>query len=338
MKIRKLLAGAMAAVILCSALTACDTKKSKKDKDEEPSVEETTTVETSEATTETTVEETEEETVPAITETVVVDNSFQFTDKNFPTLDGSTSMKPLGIALLQVLVGKDYDAAEAMIDFHRTTKSFDYLVDGDSDLLLVANPNSMVFDMMDEKNFKYDMEEIAVEGLVFMVNSTNPVDSLTIDQIKGIYTGEITNWSEVGGLDLPIAPFQRNDTSGSQVMMIDTVMGDTPMMEAPTELVSVDMGDLIDAVRGYDNQANAIGYTVYYYAANMEMADGLKIIKVEGVEPSESTLASGEYPLLSHYYAVMKSTNYNSSTKILFDWLVSDDGKELLRMLGYVPV
>lgn len=353
MKMKKICSTALVGMMMMSFFTACDSSDVKEtESTTEVSVEETTedateeiTETTTEATTteatETEVEETEtaettEDTEPVI-ETIIVDNSYEFKKGTFPVLDGSTSMKPLGVALKQVLLNMDYEDADSM-EFHRTTKSFEYLISGDSDLLLVANPNQSAFDAMSEANFDYEIEEIAVEGLVFMVNSTNPVDNLTTEQIRDIYSGKITNWSEVGGLDMPIAAFQRNETSGSQVMMVETVMGDTPMMEVSTEMVPGDMGGLIEAVRGYDNSSNAIGYTVYYYAANMDMADGLKIISVDGVAPTQETLASNEYPFLSHYYAVMRDrSKVTEPVEKLFDWLTSEDGQKLISLMGYVP-
>lgn len=348
MKYRKIIAGVIALSLVMSLASGCSKETVKEDDETTTTVESeeptTTTEETSELvpeTEETTAETETSETEPAqtVVETVMVDNSYQFESKTFPVLDGSTSMKPLAIGLIQVLLNYHYENAEKKVDMHRTTASFNYLISGESDLLLVAQPNQSAFDAMVEADFEYEMEEIAVEGLVFMVNSTNPVDSLTIEQLQDIYSGKITNWSEVGGNDMPIAAFQRNESSGSQVMMVETVMGDIPMMEVESEMVPTEMGELIEAVRGYDNSANAIGYTVYYYANDMKMADGLKIIKVEGVEATPETLASGEYPLRSAYYAVMASReNASEPTVILYDWLVCEEGKALLSLLGYVPV
>lgn len=339
MKEKRMIALTMSLALIISALGGCSSKEI--EVTESTKSTQTTTIEETEATTEETTEETTVETSPAetITNTVIVDNSIELNKKTYPVVDGSTSMKPLAIALRRTFLNESEENATRFTEMHRTTKSFDYLIEGSSELLLVAQPNQSAFDAMNEASFDYEMEKIAVEGLVFMVNSLNPVDSLTIEQLQGIYSGQITNWSEVGGDDMPIIAFQRNSSSGSQVMMIDTVMGDIPMMEVGTEMIPTEMGELIECVRSYDNSANAIGYTVYYYASNMDMADGLKLIKIEGVEPSEATLASGEYPLLSSYFAVMASReNASEGAIIIYDWLVSDEGKNFLSRIGYVPV
>ena len=163
------------------------------------------------------------------------------------------------------------------------------------------------------------------------------VDNLTTDQIRAIYTGEITNWKQVGGEDAEIVPFQRNEGAGSQALMKKLVMGDTPLMQAPEEYYPGEMGMLMSAVKSYDKSANAIGYSVYYYAHDMEMAEGLKLLKVDGVEPNRDTIRSGEYPHRNAYYCVIAhDAPVNSPTRILYDWLMTPDGQALLESEGYV--
>ena len=267
------------------------------------------------------------------------EEAFRFTEENFPVLDGSTSMVPLGQGIASVLLGKSREEAASLISFNRTTQSFRNLYNGVSDLVIAAEPKSEVFDEMAQNAFPYSIRQIATEALVFVVNAGNPVSSLTTEQVRDIYAGKITNWSQVGGEDLPIAAFQRNPTAGSQVMMEKLVMDGTPMMEAPASMIPGEMGELIEAVRSYDNSASAIGYTVYYYATDMQMAQGLKILKIDGVAPSPDTLRSGEYPFLNGYYACISALAASDSPeKKLYDWLISQAGQDLLTLEGYVSV
>ena len=217
-----------------------------------------------------------------------------FTRENFPRLDGSTATAPLGQAIAAVLLGESEDSVADLINFSRTTESYRQLMQGNADLLIAAEPNAAVFDEMEEAGFEIEMKPFANDALVFLVNEDNPVDSLTLEQLRGIYSGEITNWSEVGGDDMEIVPFQRNAESGSQVLMEKLVMDGADMAEPPEGYMIASMGGLIDAVKQYDNSANAIGYTVYYYAHDMQMAGGLKLIAVDGVEPGAETIRSGK--------------------------------------------
>lgn len=266
-------------------------------------------------------------------------DAFHFTRENFPVLDGSTSMVPLGEGIASVLLGESRESSAELIQFHRTTQSFRNLRSGSCDLVIAAEPNAAVFSEMKEAGFAWEMETIAREGLVFVVNENNPVSSLTVQQVRDIFAGKITNWKDVGGADLPIEAFQRNATSGSQVMMEKLVMDGTPMMEAPETNVPTEMGQLIAAVKNYDNSANAIGYTVFYYAADMQMAKGLKLLKIDGVAPTVDSIRTGDYPFVNGYYScIAASAPADAPARRLQRWLLSEAGQELLRMEGYVPV
>lgn len=264
---------------------------------------------------------------------------FVFTRENFPVLDGSTSMVPLAQAVASVLLGESKEEAADLANFNRTTQSFRNLKDGKCDLLLVGEPQASVFEEMKQENFSYDMEDIANDALVFVVNINNPVNNLTTEQIRKIYSGEIKNWKEVGGLDAPIEAFQRNEGAGSQALIKKLIMGDTPMAEAPEEYLIASMGELMEAVKSYDNASNAIGYSVYYYANDMKMAEGLKILSVDGVEPSAETIFNKTYPHRNAYYCVIASSQpENSPSRLLYDWVVSKDGQRLIAQEGYVSV
>lgn len=144
----------------------------------------------------------------------------------------------------------------------------------------------------------------------------------------------------MGGEDREIVPFQRNKGGGSQAIMEKEVMGDLEMMQpANTEYFIGTMEGLIEAVRSFDGSPAAIGYTVYYYAEDMNMADGLKLLKVDGVEPNDDTIRSGAYPFRTFYYAVMNAGEpEDGPTAILYRWLLSPEGQKLVDHEGYVAV
>lgn len=264
---------------------------------------------------------------------------FTFTRENFPKIDGSTSLVPLGEAIASVLLGEPRENVADLISFNRTTQSYRNLMWGECDIIIAAEPSTSVVEEMKSNGFKYEMTPIAMDALIFVVNEANPVNNLTTEQIQKIYSGEITNWKDVGGNDEPILAFQRNADAGSQTLMQKLVMGDIPFMEAPSDVVVGSMGELMESVKNYDNSANAIGYSVYYYANDMRMAEGLKIITVDGVDPNAETIAAGEYPHLNPYYsAIPANAQPGSPARVLYEWLQSEDGKYLLSLEGYVPV
>ncbi len=266
-------------------------------------------------------------------------SEYEFTRENFPVMDGSTSMVPLGQAIASVLLGEPREQVAELAVFNKTTQSFTNLKNGLADILVVGEPNPEVFNRMKTDGFEYDMAPIAMDALVFVVNATNPVENLTTEQLQKIYTGEIKNWKEVGGDDVAIEAFQRNEDAGSQALMKKHVMGGLIMTDPPQSYMIAAMSELITAVKNFDGSAAAIGYTVYYYADSMKMADGLKIIAVDGVAPNDETIAGGAYPFLNPYYTVISAKEpANSPARILFNWLVTPEGQKLIKAEGYVPV
>ena len=292
-------------------------------------------------------ETTEQETAESLSEYNITVPDFPFKRETFPIMDGSTASVPLGKAIASTLLSESMEEVEDLARFNRTTQSFRNLSYGNCDILVVGEPNAAVYQEMEENHFKYDLEEIATDALIFVVNEQNPVDNLTTAQIRDIYTGKITNWKEVGGNDAPIIPFQRNEGAGSQALIKKLIMGDTEMAAPPTELIIGSMGDLMEAVKNYDNSANALGYSVYYYANDMKMAKGLKILSVDGVEPCDETIRNREYPHLNAYYCVIPSEPVMSTeeeklraegARVIFDWLSTEGGQNLVASMGYVSV
>lgn len=268
----------------------------------------------------------------------VPEEPFVFTRETMPRLDGSTSTAPLARAMCAVLLGEDQDQVADLVQFSRTTQSYWNLMNGDADLLLAAEPTPEVMEALNSQG-RWELTPFATDALVFVVNQDNPVDSLTVEQVQKIYTGKITNWSEVGGEDLDIVPFQRNKEAGSQTMFEKLVMSGLELMTPPANWTSNSMEGLLNAVREYDNSAAALGYTVYYYANDMEMARGLKVLAIDGVSPSAQAIRDKEYPFLNPYFvAVQKDLPQDSPTRILYDWVLGPDGQKLAALEGYVPV
>ncbi|MBO4914533.1 MAG: substrate-binding domain-containing protein [Oscillospiraceae bacterium] len=319
---KKWFAGAMALLLLLS-LAAC-AKPVEQPKTEQPQAENV---------------QPQTENVQPQTQSAPQDGQFVFTRENFPRLNGSTAMVPLGQAIASVLLGETREEVADLTNFSRTTQSYRELMRGDADLLISGAPPESIYEEKKELGFEWEISTFAVDGLVFVVNENNPVDSLTVEQIQKIYSGEITNWSEVGGDDVDIVPFQRNEEAGSQTAMKKLVMGDIPLMEAPAEYVSGAMSDLVKVVASYSDSAAAIGYTVYYYAHDMKMAEGLKLLAVNGVQPSAETIRSRDYPFINDSYVVIKAgLPDDAPAKILYNWVMSEEGQRLVAHEGYVSI
>lgn len=263
----------------------------------------------------------------------------RFTVDNYPRVDGSTVTIPLSEALMAKLTGKTIEEIRPYLLHSKTHQAYVNLIEGTKDLIFVTSPSEAELDYADKKGIELEVIPITREAFVFLVHKDNPVESLTLAQIQDIYTGKITNWTQVGGDDVAIRAFQRPVNSGSQTGFLDLVMqGKTPM-DPPTEWVTAEMGQLIEAVARYDQSPDAIGYSYYYFVTDMWGNPNVRLLKINGVYPQPSTITNQSYPIGTAYYAVFrKSEPQNGSVRKVVNYLLSTAGQELVEDNGYVKV
>lgn len=254
-------------------------------------------------------------------------------------IDGSTSTIPLEAGIRSALLDISAEDAEAQVKHNSTYGSFYNLLEGKCDIIFTVPLSQNQYDQAAQQGIELETTPIATEGFVFVVNADNPVDSLTQQQVKDIYSGKITNWKQVGGNDEEIVAYQRNNTSGSQNYMV-AFMKDLELMEPKTETIPATMSGLMDSIASYDNSTNAIGYSVYSYAAEMYIAASkVKFLKIDDVAPNTSSMADGSYPLLSYNYAVINAHEpADSPVRTLIEWIVSDKGQKAVADAKYIPV
>ncbi len=259
--------------------------------------------------------------------------------EEYPRVDGSTANLPLMARILSDTCGISLEDAEDRTSNTGTNTSWNLLVSGDVDLLLVYEAPEDTQKQIEESGVELEVTPVGRDALVFLVNSGNPVKDLSQDQLRDIYTGKTANWKDLGGDDQEIFPFQRNATSGSQTMFLKLLMKDVTPMDPPEDLTVGGMGQLIDTVATYDNSAGAIGYSVYYYASEMYGNPDLRLLSVDGVEPSKETIADGSYPLLNEFYLAIRADEpVGSAARRLRDWILGDDGRRAFEETNYVPI
>ncbi len=259
----------------------------------------------------------------------------------YPLVDGSTANLPMMAQIMADVTGISLEEAEQQTWCRKTPAAWLALASGENDLLLVYEAAEVTKQQLADMGTELSVEPIGRDALVFIVNEDNPVKSLTQEQLIGIYTGEIINWSEVGGADLPIVAFQRPEESGSQSLFMKLLMQGREPMDAPTEFRPMEMGGLIEELAAYNNSADALGYSVFYYASYMYQQPGLRFVAVDGVLPSDETIVDGSYPLLNEYYLAARTDDLqdkNSAVSRLYEWILSDAGKDSMRRAGYIPL
>lgn len=266
-----------------------------------------------------------------------------FSLEDYPKVDASLATQPLTNAFIKNFTGEEVD--EKDLDYTNTHPGYVRLINDDVDLIVVTEPSEDELKLAEEKGVELEVIPVVKEGFVFYVNGNNKVDNLTLEQIQKIYTGEIKNWKEVGGDDEKIRAYQRPENSGSQTGMLSLVMKGLKLMEAPKEDMIETMLEIINVVSDYDNGKNSIGYSYYYYATTMyneidsEVAQGIKLLGVNGVKPTNETIQDGSYPIQTAYYIVIrKDEPENSNTRKLVEAMLSERGQQVAEEAGYVRV
>ncbi len=262
--------------------------------------------------------------------------SLKLTEK-LPILDGAAAVFPVYSAFVNETYPNTTKLNDGVFEYNNTVRGYSLLAQKETDIFFGGYPSEEQIDFARENNTEFVYTEIAKEAFVFFVHKDNPVENLTQEQVKKIYSGEITNWKEVGGNDEDIVAFQRNEGSGSQ-SRLKRFMADTPIMEAPTEQVNDFMVGIIDKVSDYKNKTNSIGFSFRYYMEGIIKNSNVKILKIDGIEPNIENIREEKYPITGSLYAVTYKDNNNENVQKLLDWILSKEGQEIIEKTGYAGI
>lgn len=255
--------------------------------------------------------------------------------EDLPKLDGATAMYPVYSAFAKAVYPESliYD----YLDCTTTRYAYESIAWGDADIVFAFAPSDGQAQFAEEHGVSLVLTPIGKEAFVFFVNSQNPIDNLTLEQVQAIYSGEITEWEDLGVEGFgDIRAFQRNEGSGSQSMLI-RMMDGKELAKAPEENVVVGMGGIISQTADYKNYKNAIGFSFRFYSTEMAANDQIKLLSIDGVAPTVENIENGTYPLTSYFYAVTRSDASENTLKLV-DWILSEQGQKLVEKSGYTSV
>lgn len=263
--------------------------------------------------------------------------------ENLPILDGAAAVFPVYSSFVNavypsnVTLKNSYTGNPGVFQYNNTKIGYELLAEKKTDIFFGAYPSKEQIEYAQKNDTEFRYTEIGKEAFVFFVHKDNPVDNLTTQQIKDIYSGKITNWKEVGGKNEKIVAFQRNKGSGSQSMLL-RFMGETPVMEAPSEQVNDFMSGIIDKVSDYKNKTSSIGFSFRYYMEGIIKNPNVKMLSIDGVEPNAQNIRANEYSITTPLYAVTYENNENENVEKLINWILSKDGQEIIEKTGYVGI
>jgi len=172
----------------------------------------------------------------------------------------------------------------------------------------------------------------AKDGLSVYLNDVNSVHELTIDQIKSIYTGKITNWKDVGGKDSKIIVYGRENSSGTYVYFKDNVLGGDDYTSSMQSLPGT--AAVVNAVA---KDKNAIGFGGAAYAKGIKFAAVKKDAGSKAYLPTAENVKSGDYPISRFLYLYTKNRP-TGELKDYIDWILSAEGQAIVTQVGYFPV
>ena len=262
-----------------------------------------------------------------------------FTKENYPRVDASLAIHPLVDAIAANFLCVEESELDYTYTTGRSSDVYRNLIDGRVDVIFAAeiSPEDELY--AQQQGVELEIIPATASAFVFIVNSENSVDGLTFEQIQDIYTGDITNWSQVGGADADIIPYQRPTGSGSQTAMLSLVMKNKTIMEPPTKQLQMEMGELVDAIAEFDNAADAIGYSYFYYVNTMYKRDTIKMLAVDGVTPSIETIKDGSYPIYTNGFIVLRADeDADSPARRWVDAVLGKRGSQIIEDKGYVPL
>lgn len=256
---------------------------------------------------------------------------------DLPRIDGAAALFPVYSAFVNAVYPETTELHDGVFEYNNTPGGYELMAQKQEDIFIGVYPSEEQKAYAEECGTTFVYTPIGTEAFVFFVHKDNPIDNLTTEQIQGIYSGEITNWKQVGGRNEEIAAFQRNQGSGSQ-SMLERFMGDIPIMEAPTELVNDLMSGIIEKVSNYRSKSNSIGFSFRYYVEGIIQNPDIKMISVDGVAPTAENIRNDSYSIVTPIYAVTYEENTNENVDKLLDWILSEEGQYILEETGYVGV
>lgn len=267
---------------------------------------------------------------------VKIDSDFQLEGK-LPVIDGAAAVFPVYSAFVHAIYPETTAFGDGVFEYNNTSYGYELLAQKKTDVFFGAYPSKEQIAYAEECGTEFIYTPIGHEAFVFFVHKDNPIDNLTTQQIKDIYSGKITNWKEVGGNDEEIVAYQRNEGSGSQ-SMLKRFMGDTQIMDAPSEQVNDMMSGIIERVADYRNKTNSIGFSFRYYVEGIIKNPDIKVISIDGIAPTIENIQSETYPIITQLYAVSTANEENKNVQILLDWILSEEGQRIIKETGYTNI
>lgn len=257
---------------------------------------------------------------------------------HLPRLDGATALYPVYAALAEAVYDEE-SFSPSLVLCTSTRKAYAALIAGERDIIFVAIASNAQLAQARDAGRDLRFTPIGREAFVFLTAQDNPIDNITYQQIRNIYSGKTANWKTLGWpAGGRIIAYQRPEGSGSQTGL-QNIMGDLPIqaIQPLPDASLIGTNSLMRQISvEWQGVRPAIGYSYKYFATTMYANPEVKILKVNGVEPSVENIRSGAYPFSADFYAVTAGEP-RGDTKLFIDWILSPQGQAIIEKTGYTP-
>ena len=235
------------------------------------------------------------------------------------TISGSTSVGPT----IEVLAEEYKKNNDVKIEVQQVGSSsgIKNTIDGTSNLGMSSR------DLKDEEEQSLDETQIAIDGIAVITNIENKVNDLTMNQVKDIFTGKITNWKEVGGEDAQIVVVSREEGSGTRDGFQELVGFESKELSKDSQICD-GSGAVKSTIEG---NKNAIGYISFGY-----VKDDIKSVKIDGVEANDDNVVNGTYAISRPFLVVNKKDNLSEEAKSFVDFILSEEGQNIVSEEGFI--
>ena len=260
-----------------------------------------------------------------------------FSSGDFPVMDSSTARKPITSVLYSFFCeSTGYGGAAPLCS--TTHGAWLNIADRTADIALLAAPTREEQEYLDSKDVEVEMKLYGGDGLVFITGRSSGVDNLTLDQLRSIYRGEITNWKELGGADHPIRVLFRDDQSGSQRLFESLLWKGTEVPDL-SALGFERLDEMSTIVWEIVADPYAIGYSIMTYLNDVYSEEELLCLSLEGYAATPENIKAGTYPLGTRGYVVIRADEpERSPARRLYDFFGTPLCDYLLTINGITPL
>lgn len=239
------------------------------------------------------------------------------------SISGSTSVGPL-----MEKVAEKYEGANSNVSIEinqvGSSAGIKDAINGVSEIGMSSR------ELKAEEESQVKSNVIAYDGIAIITNKNNQIKNITLDQIKGIYTGQITNWNQIdGGKDAPIVVVSREEGSGTRDAFQEIVGYKSEELKADA-MISNGNGGVKETVASNEN---AVGFVSFEY-----LDDEVNIANVENVEPKADLVKSGEYKISRPFLLVNKDGELSEDGQKLIDFILSDEGQTIVKENKLIPI